>query len=241
MPFTFSPNRVRPGGNAESQRSATMGLVFQLVSIVTTQRAEATRVIFITEFSWPGLIAVFVLLFCASVWAISKHGANINHTNHMLLFTHRWNVRLHYGLMWICCRSASWLYEEGVQVLITLCLVLQLTTDKSAVSLLKLNFILVKYKVHQGFWRPRLTVRFLLLFDKTQTHSHNEKMQQGRVWSFTCIYSFFSSSSAIHTGSFDKIHHITRFLHSAFSYQAALSRFMSPFHLLPSGIFACDV
>lgn len=73
-----------------------MELVIQLVSMATTQPAEATGVIFIMESSWLGLIAVFVLVFCVSARANFQHSANINHANHMLLFTGRWNVRLVY-------------------------------------------------------------------------------------------------------------------------------------------------
>lgn len=94
MPFTFTPNRTRPLRGCRIAKVDDNGLVIQWVSVATTQPAEATGVIFIMAFSWLGLIAVFVLLYCVSAWANSRYSANINHANHKLLFTRRWNVRL---------------------------------------------------------------------------------------------------------------------------------------------------
>lgn len=95
MPFTFTPNRTRPLRRCGITKVDDNGLVIQPVSIATTQPAEATKVIFIMEFCRLGLIAVFVLLFGVSARANSQRSANINHTNHTLLFlTQRWNVSL---------------------------------------------------------------------------------------------------------------------------------------------------
>lgn len=99
MPFTFAPNRTRPLRRCPITKVGDNGLVIQLVSIATTQPAEATKVIFIMEFSRLGLIAVFVLLFGVSARANSQRSANINHTNHMLLFlTQCWNVSLFFSI-----------------------------------------------------------------------------------------------------------------------------------------------
>lgn len=120
MPFTFTPNRARPPRGCRITKVDDNGLVIQWVSVATTQPAEATRVIFIMEFSWLGLIAVFVLVFCVSARANSQHSANINHANHTLLFTRRWNV----WLVSILCVSAAHsiccvLFGAGVHVLMS--------------------------------------------------------------------------------------------------------------------------
>ena len=94
MPFTFTPNRARPPRGRRITKVGDNGPVIQRVSVATTQPAEATGVIFIMEFSWLGLIAMFVLVFGVSARANSQHRANINHANHTLLFTRHWNVWL---------------------------------------------------------------------------------------------------------------------------------------------------
>lgn len=80
MLFTFAPNRARPPRGGWTTKVGDNGLVIQWVSAATTQPAEAAGVIFITEFSRLGLIAVFVLVFC--VGARANISANINHANH---------------------------------------------------------------------------------------------------------------------------------------------------------------
>ena len=97
MPFTFTPQQgARPPRGRRITKVVDNGLVIQPVSMATAQPAESAGVIFIMESSWLGLIAVFVLVFCVSARANSQHSANINHANHMLLFTRRWNVWLVY-------------------------------------------------------------------------------------------------------------------------------------------------
>lgn len=64
MLFTFTPIRSRPPRGCRITKVDDNGLVIQWVTVVTTQSAEATGVIFIVDFSWLGLIAVFVLVLC---------------------------------------------------------------------------------------------------------------------------------------------------------------------------------
>lgn len=94
MPFTFTPDRARPPRGRRITKVDDNGLVIQSVSVATTQPAEAAGVIFIMEFSWMGLIAVFVLVLCVGARANSQHSANINHADHTLLFSRRRNVWL---------------------------------------------------------------------------------------------------------------------------------------------------
>lgn len=95
MPFTFTPNRARPPeGEAESQRSTTMGLSFNGFLWWPHSPLRPPGSFSSAAFSRLGLIAVFALVYFVGTRANSPHTANINHANHKLLFTQRWNAAL---------------------------------------------------------------------------------------------------------------------------------------------------
>lgn len=149
------------------------GLVIQSVSMATTQPAGATGVTFIMESSRRGLIAVFVLAFCVSARANSQHRANINHANHVLLFSRRWNVWLvsiTTGSSASAAHLCLWLYGARVEAL----MLIRAATNyyfhyrlmRQLFSQLEQLILVCKVSenAHHGFPKPKLTYSVFLLY-----------------------------------------------------------------------------